>query len=175
MKEANCKNCGPLPVGEFYPNLNTKDRKPMKVCKRCHRVRTTEAQRKRGWDYKPKGLRVTRRRTRRERPIEHGIKGYWRGCKCSTCMEGGRIYQRERYAQLEQPKVEEKQEAVQLKLFVETQIRLLTRNGASRNAIKEATKAPWDLVTDVLAELWDRGEVKIKRQGEARIFVLKAA
>lgn len=66
-------------------------------------------------------------------------------------------------------------ETVQLKLFVETQIRLLTKNGASRELIRRETKAPWDLVTDVLAELWDRGEVKIKRQGEARIFFLKAA
>lgn len=66
-------------------------------------------------------------------------------------------------------------EAVQLKLFVETQIRLLTRNGASRSAIKEATKAPWDLVTDVLAEMWDRGEVRIKPRGDERVFYLRRA
>lgn len=66
-------------------------------------------------------------------------------------------------------------ESVQLKLFVETQIRLLTKHGASRELIRRETNAPWDLITDCLADLWDKGEVKIERRGDERLFYSRRA
>lgn len=108
---------------------------------------------------------------------EHGIKLWRRGCRCDVCRDAKRAYERKQYEQriYGTPSAKPSQEAVQLKLFVETQIRLLTKNGASRELIHQTTKAPWDLVCDTLAELWDRGEVKIERRGEDRLFYLRRA
>lgn len=66
-------------------------------------------------------------------------------------------------------------DAVQLRLFVETKIRLLTKDGASRNFILSNMQAPTDLICDTLARLWSKGELVIKRYGEARYFYLRRA
>lgn len=107
----------------------------------------------------------------------HGIRAFWRGCRCEACRTAARTYNRERYAKAlhREPSEKQQRDAVQLKLFVKNQIRLLTKNGASRNAIKKATRAPMEVVVDVLAELWDRGEVFTRKHGDDRIFFLKAA
>lgn len=107
----------------------------------------------------------------------HGIRAFWRGCRCEDCRNAGRTYNRERYAKAlhAEPSEKQRHDAVQLRLFVKNQIRLLTKNGASRNAIKKATRAPMDVVVDVLAELWDRGEVFTRKHGDDRLFYLKRA
>lgn len=66
-------------------------------------------------------------------------------------------------------------DAVQLRLFVEDRIRLLTKDGASRNFILGNMQAPTDLICDTLARLWSKGELVIKRYGEARYFYLRRA
>lgn len=169
MSEATCKNCGLLPIGEFYLSRN----KPMGTCKTCHKTRVTKAQYKRREDYPARGLKVTRV----EPKNGHGVSGYWSGCRCLICVEAKRAYMRAHYARHVNGNLsaKEQREAVQLKLFVKNQIRLLTKHGASRELIKRETKAPMDIVVDVLAELWDKGEVFTRKHGEERYFYLKRA
>lgn len=145
----------------------------MNSCKVCHKARVTESQYRRREEYPSRGLKVKRDKSERE----HGVRGYWNGCRCSRCVDAKRAYMRDIYRQQMKGNVSDKQEreAVQLKLFVKNQIRLLTKTGASRETIKRETKAPWDVITDTLAEMWDTGELTIKRRNERPHFYLKRA
>lgn len=78
-------------------------------------------------------------------------------------------------AEREKDETQRLADAVQLRLFVEDRIRLLTKDGASRNFILGNMQAPTDLICDTLARLWSKGELVIKRYGEARYFYLRRA